>query len=204
MIMRNFRIFSLLAALLLGFAACDETEEVQEFGNWQERNTLYIDSIANVARTNADGNWKVFLATGLDGTKEWGNEYHVYCNVLQAGNGTVSPTYTDTVLVNYKGRLIPSASYPQGYVFDGSYDGTLDPAFDVPVKFSLAGTVQGFSTALQHMVAGTTKTNGDIWRVYIPSNLGYGNNDYSGIPAYSALIFDINLVSFTPAGVPME
>lgn len=197
-------MLSLLAALLLGFAACDETEEIQEFGNWQARNVQYIDSIADVARTNADGTWKVFLATGLDETKEWGNEYYVYCNVLQTGNGTVHPAYTDTVLVNYKGRLIPSLSYPQGYVFDYSYDGELDPTFDVPVKFSLAGTVQGFSTAVQHMVAGSTKTNGDIWRVYIPSNLGYGANDYSGIPAYSALIFDINLVSFTPAGVPME
>ena len=65
-----------------------------------------------------------------------------------------------------------------------SYDGELDPTFDVPVKFSLAGTVQGFSTAVQHMVAGSTKTNGDIWRVYMPSNLGYGANDYSGVPAY--------------------
>lgn len=204
MIMKNIKMLSLLAALLFGFAACDETEEVQEFGNWQARNVQYIDSIADVARTNADGTWKVFLTTGLDETKEWGNEYYVYCNVLQAGNGTVHPAYTDTVLVNYKGRLIPSLSYPQGYVFDGSYDGELDPTFDVPVKFSLAGTVQGFSTAVQHMVAGSTKTNGDIWRVYIPSNLGYGANDYSGIPAYSALIFDINLVSFTPAGVPME
>lgn len=197
-------MLSLLAALLLGFAACDETEEIQEFGNWQARNVQYIDSIADVARTNADGTWKVFLATGLDETKEWGNEYYVYCNVLQTGNGTVHPAYTDTVLVNYKGRLIPSLSYPQGYVFDYSYDGELDPTFDVPVKFSLAGTVQGFSTAVQHMVAGSTKTNGDIWRVYMPSNLGYGANDYSGIPAFSALIFDINLVSFTPAGVPME
>ena len=204
MIMKNIKMLSLLAALLFGFAACDETEEIQEFGNWQARNVQYIDSIADVARTNADGTWKVFLATGLDETKEWGNEYYVYCNVLQAGNGTLHPAYTDTVLVNYKGRLIPSLSYPQGYVFDYSYDGELDPTFDVPVKFSLAGTVQGFSTAVQHMVAGSTKTNGDIWRVYIPSNLGYGANDYSGIPAYSALIFDINLVSFTPAGVPME
>ena len=202
--MKNIKLLSLLAAMLFGFAACDETEDIQEFHNWQSRNVQYIDSIAAVARANADGTWKTILATGLDPNKEWGNEYYVYCNVLQAGNGTEHPAYNDTVLVNYKGRLIPSASYPDGYVFDSSYDGQLEPSFDVPVKFSLAGTVVGFSTALQYMVAGTTKTNGDIWRVYIPNNIAYGASGHSGVPAYSALIFDINLVAFTPVGVPME
>ena len=71
MTMKNIKMLSLLAALLFGFAACDETEEIQEFGNWQARNVQYIDSIADVARTNADGTWKVFLTTGLDETKEW-------------------------------------------------------------------------------------------------------------------------------------
>lgn len=202
--MKNIKLLSLLAMMLFAFASCEETEEVPEYGNWLERNTQYVDSVAAVARANANGDWKVFLATGLDAGKEWGNEYYVYCNVLQAGDGTVSPAYTDTVLVNYSGRLIPSKSYPKGFEFDASYSGELDPAFDVPVKFSLSGTVRGFSTAIQHMVAGTTNTTGDIWRVYIPAKLGYGDADYSGIPAHSTLVFDINLVSFTPAGVPFN
>lgn len=195
--MKKIKILSLLAAALIVFAACSETEDTPEFGNWEKRNTQYIDSIAQVARANADGNWKTFLAIGLDESKEWGNEYHVYCKVLQAGDGTASPAYTDYVSVNYSGRLIPSATYPQGYIFDSSYEGELDPSFDVPAEFQLSGTVRGFSTAIQHMVAGTTKASGDIWRVYIPAELGYGAIESSGIPAYSALIFDINLVSFS-------
>ena len=202
--MKNFKLLSLLAMMLFAFVSCEETEETPEFGNWKKRNEQYLDSIATVARANADGAWKVFLATGLDESKEWSNEYYVYCNVLQAGDGTVSPAYTDTVLVNYSGRLIPSKSYSKGFEFDASYSGELDPAFDVPVKFSLAGTVTGFSTAVQHMVAGTTNTTGDIWRVYVPSELGYGSTEYSGVPASSTLVFDINLVSFTPAGVPFN
>ena len=201
--MKNIKLLSLFAALLLVFASCEETTETPEFNDWQERNTQYIDSIAGVARANS-AEWKVLLATGLDESKEWGNEYYVYCNVLQAGVGTASPVYTDTVLVNYKGRLIPSRSYPQGYIFDASYDGELEPDFDVPVKLKLSGTVRGFYTAVQHMVAGTTRSNGDIWRVYIPCNLAYGANEYSGIPAYSALIFDINLVSFIPTGTVIQ
>ena len=197
--MKNIKLFSLLAAMLLVFASCEEVDEVPEFNNWQARNTQYIDSIADVARSG-EGEWKVFLATGLDESKEWDNRYYVYCNVIQAGNGTESPTYTDTVSVNYKGRLIPSKTYPQGYIFDSSYDGELEPEFDVPVKLKLSGTVPGFSTALQHMVAGTTNSNGDIWRIYIPYALGYGANATSGIPAYSTLIFDVNLVSFVTTG----
>ena len=202
--MKNIKILSLLAMMLFAFVSCDETEETPEFSNWRARNELYIDSIATVARANADGDWRVYLATGLDENKEWGNEYYVYCNVLQAGDGTTSPAYTDTVLINYSGRLIPSKSYSKGYEFDASYSGELDPSFDVPVKFAVSNTVRGFYTALQHMVAGTTNANGDIWKVYIPSNLAYGSSEHSGIPSYSTLVFDINLVSFTPAGVPFK
>lgn len=202
--MKNIKLLSLLAAMLLVFASCEETEETPEFHKWQQRNVEYVDSIAAVARANADGAWKVFLADGLNPEKEWGNESYVYCNVLQAGNGAASPAYTDTVLVNYKGRLIPSKNYPAGFVFDGSYDGELEPDFDVPVKLKLSGTVRGFYTALQHMVAGTNRSNGDIWRIYIPYALAYGEDKVSGIPAYSTLIFDVNLVGFTPAGVPFN
>ena len=202
--MKNLKFIFALSLLICTLASCSETEEAQEFDNWKVRNVEYIDSIAGVARANADGNWKVFLATGLDENKEWSNDYYVYCHVMQAGDGTSHPLYTDSVLVNYCGRLIPTSNYSEGLIFDSSYDGELNPDFDVPVKFLLNTTVEGFSTALQHMVAGTTRTNGDIWRVYIPYTLGYGTTDFSGIPAYSTLVFDINLVDFTPAGVPFK
>lgn len=202
LMMKTFRYIFGLCLFLCTFVSCSETEEPGEFDNWQVRNVHYVDSIAKVARENADGTWKIFLATGLDQSKEWSNDYYVYCHVLQSGDGTVHPAYTDTVLVNYSGRLIPSGSHSGGYVFDSSYDGELDPAFDVPVKMSLSGTVNGFATAVQQMVAGTTKTNGDIWRIYIPFTIGYGSSNSSVIPAYSTLIFDVNLVDFTPAGIP--
>lgn len=175
----------------MGLVSCEESDAPSDQSNWKERNEQYIDSIAAVARANADGNWKVLLATGLDSSKEWGNEFYVYCHSLQAGSGVGSPLFTDYVSVNYRGSLIPTAKYPSGYVFDGSYDGVLDPSFDVPVVFQLSGTVQGFSTALQHMV------RGDVWRVYIPWMLGYGSNEKGNIPSYSALVFDINLVDFS-------
>ena len=189
--MKNIRIFlSLMLSALFGLTACDESNEVGEFDNWQQRNTQFIDSIAAVARANAYDDWKVFLAQGLDTAKVWGNEYYVYCRVLEEGSGTAHPLYTDNVVINYSGRLMPSATYKDGYIFDSSYSGELDPAFNVPVTLPLSGTVEGFCTAVQQM------TDGDIWEVYIPYQLGYGAKGSSGVPAYSTLIFDINLVSF--------
>ena len=189
--MKDIRILLLLTmSVLFGLTSCEESDEAGEFDNWQQRNTQFIDSIAAVARANAYDDWKVFLAQGLDTAKVWGNEYYVYCRVVEEGSGTAHPLYTDNVVINYSGRLIPSATYKDGYIFDSSYSGELNPAFNVPVTMPLAGTVEGFCTAVQQM------TDGDIWEVYIPYQLGYGATGTSGIPAYSTLIFDINLVSF--------
>lgn len=189
--MKSIKIlFTLTLSVLFGLTSCEESVEVGEFDNWQQRNTLFIDSIAQVARENAFDDWKIILAEGLDDSKQWGNEYYVYCQVLEDGYGTAHPLFTDSVLVNYSGRLMPSATYPAGYRFDSSYSGDFNPSFNVPVGMTLSGTVPGFYTAVQNMV------DGDTWKVYIPYQLGYGERATSGIPAYSTLIFDINLVSF--------
>ena len=189
--MKSIRIlFTLTLSVLFGLTSCEETTEVGEFDNWQQRNTQYVDSIAAEARANTYGDWKIFLEDRLDASKQWGNECYVYCRVIKDGTGKEHPLYTDSVLVNYSGRLIPSATYPDGYQFDSSYKGEFNPSFNVPVGMPLSGTVPGFSTAVQHMV------DGDVWKVYIPYQLGYGENASASIPACSKLIFDLNLVSF--------
>ncbi|MBO7239793.1 MAG: FKBP-type peptidyl-prolyl cis-trans isomerase [Bacteroidaceae bacterium] len=183
-------LLSLMVLALLGLTSCDESSDAGEFDNWQARNVQFVDSIATVARANTYGDWKIFLADGLNPEKEWSNEYYVYCQVIEEGNGTTHPLFNDSVVINYSGRLIPSATYPDGYLFDKSYSGELNPSFNVPATLKLSETVTGFCTAIQNM------TDGDIWKIYIPYMLGYGVNGTSGIPAYSTLIFDINLVSF--------
>lgn len=47
----------------------------------------------------------------------------------------------------------------------------------------------GWTVALQHMV------EGDKYEVWIPQQLAYGASDNGDIPAYSTLIFEIELVS---------
>ena len=189
--MKSIRIlFTLTLSVLLGLTSCEETTEVGEFDNWQERNAHFVDSISAEARANTYGDWKVFLAEGLDASKEWCDEYYVYCQVIEEGNGMEHPLYTDSVVINYSGRLMPTDTYPDGYLFDSSYRGELNPSFNVPVTLALNETVKGFYTALQQMA------DGDIWKVYIPYTLGYGTSGSSAIPGYSTLVFDINLVSF--------
>jgi FKBP-type peptidyl-prolyl cis-trans isomerase FklB len=183
-------LLSLMVLALFGLTSCDESSDAGEFDNWQARNVQFVDSIATVARANTYGDWKIFLADGLNPEKEWSNEYYVYCQVIEEGNGTTHPLFNDSVVINYSGRLIPSATYPDGYLFDKSYSVELNPSFNVPATLKLSETVTGFCTAIQNM------TDGDIWKIYIPYMLGYGVNGTSGIPAYSTLIFDINLVSF--------
>ena len=190
--MKSIRIlFTLTLSVLFGLTSCEETTDAGDFDTWKQRNTQFIDSIATVARANTYGDWEVFLAEGLDPAKQWGNDCYVYCQVIKAGDGTEHPLFTDSVVINYSGRLIPSATYPDGFKFDSSYSGDFNPSFNVPVTMPLSGTVPGFYTAVQHMV------DGDIWKVYIPYQLGYGVDASSSIPGYSTLIFDINLVSFS-------
>ena len=205
--MNFLKIYSLfLFVALMGLVSCDETEEVGEYDNWTARNVAFIDSIATVARANVSGDWKVFLVDGVNDTLQWDNQYYVYCNVIRSSDGVETPGYSDTVLVNYRGRLIPSKTYPEGNIFDESYLGKLDPEVNVPQKMNVAGLsiLRGWTTAVSHMRKGATRATGDVWRVYIPSTLGYeGSTSVSGVPAYSTLIFDLTLVDFYPVGTPV-
>ena len=180
-----------MALLTISFTACSEQDEEEEFSNWEAKNTAFIDSIAKVARTNAEGNWSIYKAYILgDSTALYNgqNEKFIYVQKLENGNGTMHPLFTDSVRVHYFGQLIPSKTYPQGYNFDKSYvTDVLNEETDVPAAFGVSGNIVGFATALQYMV------EGDRWKVYIPYQLGYGKSDASTIPGYSALIFDVKL-----------
>lgn len=176
--------------------SCSEDDNtVEEFPDWQNRNEAYFNSIYERARDNADGSWKLILNYSLQDTIPTSNDDYIAVQVLEEGTGSGCPMYTDSVLVNYRGRLIPSTSYADGYVFDQSYDGEYNPETAMPAQFYVGGLIDGFTTALQHMHIG------DVWRVYIPYNLGYGETGSSSIPGYSTLIFDIALVAYYRAGV---
>jgi FKBP-type peptidyl-prolyl cis-trans isomerase FklB len=43
---------------------------------------------------------------------------YIYVKVMESGEAGDSPMFTDSVRVSYQGRLIPSATYKDGMVFD--------------------------------------------------------------------------------------
>lgn len=187
-------VIGLLFAVSFSVASCDETDgAVDPYFNWEERNQLYIDSIAKVARANLGdevGQWKVIhtykFNPQINDLDPDANDY-VYCRVIENGTGTMKPYFTDSVSTHYRGQLIPLYD-GQKVVFDQSFQGELDQAIAVPVTFSVNGVVEGWQTALQEMV------EGDRWEVHIPYNMGYGTYGSSSIPGYSALVFDMTLV----------
>ena len=105
----------------------------------------------------------------------------LHFKVLEAG-AEVKPTLADKVLVHYKGTLI------DGTQFDSSYDR------GQPAEFPLNGVVPGFGEGLTKIGAG-----GKII-LYIPSELGYGNNPRPGgaIKPGDTLIFECELIEINP------
>ena len=96
--------------------------------------------------------------------------------VLKQGNGE-KPKATDKVKCHYHGTLI------NGTVFDSSIErGT-------PAVFGVSQVIPGWQEALQLMPVGSK------WRLFIPSNLAYGENGAGEmIEPNSTLIFDVELL----------
>lgn len=186
--------------LLFFTAACSKEEtEAGEFANWQERNEAYFATLED-SLSQASAQWLKIKNYSLDQSVEilGPSSDYIYVKVIDSGTETASPAYTDSVRVMYRGRLIPSVTYPAGYVFDSTVNGNFDIATGSTAKMLVSTLVDGFSTALQHM------HRGDRWRVYIPYQLGYGSTGNSGsVPGYSTLIFDLQLLDFSHAGEAM-
>lgn len=100
-------------------------------------------------------------------------ESGLYYIILEEGTGE-SPTATDDVLVAYKGY------FTNGEVFDqSSAEG---------VEFNLQEVIKGWTEGITYF------KEGGSGMLLVPSNLGYGPEDYRGIPGCSVLIFDIELI----------
>lgn len=99
----------------------------------------------------------------------------VLYKVIQSGNGSKRPTPQSVITAHYTGKTI------DGKVFDSSKGGA-------PLAIRLSELIDGWIIALQNM------TIGDKWEIYIPAEMGYGKYSQPGIPAYSTLIFEIELL----------
>jgi len=104
-------------------------------------------------------------------TTESGLQYEV----ITMGKGA-KPKATDKVKVHYHGTLI------DGTVFDSSVER------GEPITFGLNQVIAGWTEGVQLMPVGSK------FRFYIPQELGYGAREAGSIPAYSTLIFEVELL----------
>ncbi len=96
--------------------------------------------------------------------------------VITEGSGN-APKATDTVIVNYEGKLI------DGKVFDSSYER------DMPAQFPLNGVIKGWTEGIQLMKPGAK------YEFYVPSDLAYGEQGSKNIEPNSVLIFTVELLN---------
>ena len=95
---------------------------------------------------------------------------------ITEGNGK-KPSATDKVKCHYEGTLI------DGTLFDSSIKR------GQPAVFGVNQVIRGWVEALQLM------SEGSKWRLFIPSELGYGAQQAGEmIPPHSTLIFEVELI----------
>lgn len=101
--------------------------------------------------------------------------------IIKQGNGPI-PKITDTVIAHYAGSVL------NGQEFDNSYKR------GQPLKRHVNGLIQGWTEALLKMPVGSK------WKLYIPSQLGYGDygSQDGAIPAGATLIFEMELLDVIP------
>lgn len=95
--------------------------------------------------------------------------------VVKEGNGK-KPGPNDMVTVHYTGRLI------DGTVFDSSVER------GEPATFAVGQVIPGWVEGLQLM------SEGSAYRLFIPSELAYGEHGTGPIQPNSTLIFDVQLL----------
>lgn len=209
--------------VMLCFCACkdDIAPAHNPYTNWAARNadwyvqvcrqacsSIYdADSIAKYGDSiwrNEKCDWRMYKSLLKSSTFDSHQLTDSICvHIVERGTNPDAyvPTFTDSVRLHFAGWLLETTyktydnrdtTYQRS--FTKSYLGDFDPELAAPQLMSVASTVPGFCTALQYM------KEGDTWEVYMPQNLGYGSSANSQIPAYSTLLFRINMVAAYPAG----
>lgn len=103
--------------------------------------------------------------------------------VLKKGSGSVRPTVTSRVTVNYRGMLV------DGTEFDSTW------AHGAPVSFTVDKVIPGWQDVIPRMHVG------DRWKVVIPPQLAYGEaGALPRIGPNEALVFEIELLDVKNGG----
>lgn len=158
-------------------------------------NDVFNDKPLSISEDEANMNiqkkLQEFMTKKISGVKEAGEKFleenkkrpgvvtlpdGMQYEIVTKGTGAV-PKATDTVKANYIGTLL------DGKEFDNSYKR------GEPLSIPVSGVIRGWTEALEMMPVGST------WKLYIPSDLAYGDRGAGGvIPGGATLIFTIELL----------
>lgn len=165
------------AEFLDGIKTVFENEQ-PKFSLKEAQNILnrYFTKLQDEKSTKAKDESAVFLAENKKRSNVITLPSGLQYEIMHKGTGAV-PKSTDTVEVHYHGTL------PDGTVFDSSV------VRGIPASFGVTQVIQGWVEALQLMPVGSK------WKLFIPSELAYGANGTGGIPPYSALVFEVELLN---------
>ncbi|MDR0988118.1 MAG: FKBP-type peptidyl-prolyl cis-trans isomerase [Prevotellaceae bacterium] len=205
--MKKILFISLLAAL---FTSCKEVEEPGKYDNWQARNQAYADSLQREAGNNFVATEQqalnmstntLFAIQDMSVSTDVAKRY-VYCKKISENNPSgIRPLYTSTVTLFYYGTFFTGEKFDGNFTgYSAAEHGTLDPQekekaptpFDSPNTWALTSLRPGMVAAMQYM------RSGERWILYLPFESGYGSTEYGSIPAYSALVFDVQIEEVIP------
>lgn len=170
--MKKIYYFLFLLIGTLSLTSCLSDDSVYDYSDWQAANDDFFQRMKDT----------IDPKTGTPYYKEITAEsypaYKVLYHVINEGQvDGRKPYYTSTVEVKYKGHL-----YNTTVAFDST-------ANNATAKFKVNEVIAGWTWALQNMTVGSK------WEIVIPWELAYGMNGSGSIPPYSALVFDVELVS---------
>lgn len=118
-----------------------------------------------------------------------------YVQILKQGTGPLC-TQGAKAELRYRGTLLNGAE------FDGNMDATgkaIDGKPTLPVTVLSGGMIKGFDEGVGMLRKGTKA------KIYIPCNLGYGGQSMGPqLPAYSSLIFEVDVVNVVPSTVTKQ
>ncbi len=141
-------------------------------------NYAYFQSQRNKMFDKAKEEGAAYLAKNAIRPEVTTTESGLQYEVLVAAEGP-KPSASNTVTVHYVGMLL------NGDMFDSSVDR------GEPATFPLKRVIAGWTEGVQLM------STGEKYRFYLPHDIAYGSRGAGAdIPPYSALIFDIELLSW--------
>ncbi|MCM1310157.1 MAG: FKBP-type peptidyl-prolyl cis-trans isomerase [Bacteroides sp.] len=156
-------------ALVAGFSSCQKTDYEKlwdEYEKWRGVNDEWL------REQTIDGKYTKV-------TPKWNDEISVlmrWLNDTTETSGNLTPLYTSSILVKYKGWLCDDTPFDSTYALTDSVT-TLKPS----------GLIDGWVIALEQMHVG------DKVELIVPYEAGYGSNASGSVPPFSNLRFELEL-----------